>query len=135
MLDELEFLPKRTAELVAVIGLEAALILVKEFGGTHLDIPKKAKAQHKLVAFIGFAAFEKLCAYYGGTPLEIDLCANILSQKKQQAIQDGIKRGMTNAQLARQYHTTERTIRRIKQRIQGMRNNPVNLDLFDSLVS
>ena len=78
--DSCDLLPKRTAELVRVVGLAAAMVLVKEFGGTHLNIPKKAKPQHRLVSCIGFAAFEKLCHYYGGTPLEIDLCTHIIKQ-------------------------------------------------------
>jgi hypothetical protein len=138
-MDEQQLLPKRTAELASVIGLEATLIIVKQFGGTHLNIPKKAKPQHPLVSCIGFAAFKKLCHYYGGTPLEIDLCADLIRQHKQQLIIEGINAGMTHAQLARQFGTTERQIRRIKQRtrcvspvIQHAR--AVNLDIFELLV-
>jgi hypothetical protein len=110
MLDGQDLLPKRTAELVQVVGFEVAMVLVKQFGGTHLNIPKKAKSQHPLVSSIGIEAFEKLCCYYGGTKLEIDLCSDLINQKKEQLILAALKAGKTNAQLARQFNTTERQI-------------------------
>lgn len=131
--DECALLPKRVAELVQVIGLSAALVLVKEFGGTHLNIPAKAKPDHKLVAYIGLPAFEKLCYYYAGTKLEIDLCAGIINKQKEQLIINGITAGRTNAVLARQFGTTERQIRRIKERTR--RVQWTNVDIFDCLAS
>lgn len=131
--DDLALLPARTAELVTIIGLQAAMILVKEFGGTHLNIPATAKPQHKLVAYVGMVAFTRLCHYYAGTKLEIDLCAGIINKQKERLILDGIASGKTNAALAREFSTTERQIRRIKQRTRCTRT--VNLDIFDSLLS
>jgi hypothetical protein len=128
---EYDLLPKRTSELIQVIGFDAAMRLVKQFGGTHLNIPKRAKSNHALVCCIGFEELEKLCHYYGGDKLEIDLCHHIISQQKQQLILAGIQSGKTNAQLARQFNTTERQIRRIKQRSRHV--VAVNLDIFDCL--
>jgi NaMN:DMB phosphoribosyltransferase len=129
----LALLPKRTAELAGVIGLAAALVLVKEFGGTHLNIPAKAKPSHKLVAYIGMAAYEQLCHYYAGTKLEIDLCAGIINKQKEQLIVNAIAMGRTNAVLARKFGTTERQIRRIKERMRCV--TWANLDIFESLAS
>lgn len=130
MMVPLDLLPKRTQELVEVIGLESTMCLVKQFGGTHLNIPKNPKPTHYLVDMIGFVAFEKLCHYYGGDKLEIDLCVNLISEHKRQLILAGVKNGKTNAQLARQFNTTERQIRRIKQ-LNRLEPVKVNLDIFD----
>jgi N-acetylglucosamine-6-phosphate deacetylase len=132
MIDLQDLLPKRTAELIQVVGFEAAMVLVKQFGGTHLNIPKKAKQDHQLLAYLRIETLEKLCHYYGGTKLEIDLCSHIINQQKQQLILTAIAAGHTNAQLARQFNTTERNIRRIKQLSRCM-PQVVNLDIFDCL--
>lgn len=127
--DSYDLLPKRTAELVQVVGFKTAMTLVNQFGGTHLNIPKTAKPRHKLLAFISFDDFQKLCQYYGGTPLEIDLCAHIINRQKKQLIMADIEAGMTNATVARKYETTERNIRRIKQQARFM--TQYNLDIFE----
>jgi hypothetical protein len=128
-----DLLPKRMAELVQVVGIEAAMVLVKQFGGTHLNIPKNAKPHHALVAYIGFEAFKSLCHRYGSTKLEIDLCVGIINKQKEQVILKGVALGRTNAQLARQFNTTERQIRRVKERAYSMQ--VVNLDIFELLAS
>jgi hypothetical protein len=122
-------LPKRTAELIQVVGFEAAMALVHHYGGTHLNIPKKAKPNHKLTAVITLGSLEKLCAYYGGTPLEIDLCANIISQQKKLLIMADVKAGFSNAVVARKFNTTERNVRRIKQKSREVYYS--NLDIFE----
>lgn len=129
----LDLLPKRTAELVQVVGFTVAMDLVRYYGGTHLNIPKKARADHPMSELIGIEAWGKLCHYYGGTMLEIDLCAKVINHQKQQLILDGVNNGKTNAQLAREFHTTERQIRRIKQLKYLKEAEPVNVDLFDLL--
>gem|GEM_PF-829650 len=129
----INILPKRTQELASVIGINFALILVKEFGGTHLNIPKKPKPDNKLVAYIGFDAYKKLCYYYASTQIEIDLCEKLLVQKRNMEIKNAIESGMTNAQIARQFGTTERNIRRVKNRINIEADNPINMDLFDNV--
>jgi hypothetical protein len=128
--DIYDLLPRRTAELVQVVGFQAAMALVNQYGGTHLNVPKKAKPQHKLVSCIGIDAMTRLCHYYGGTVLEVDLCANIINQQKKRLILADVKAGVTNAVLARKYGTTERSIRRIKQQ-SGCVPGCVNLDIFE----
>jgi Mor family transcriptional regulator len=131
---EKTLLPKRTVELIEVIGLETAFKLVDVYGGTHINVPKHAKADHKLCAVISLADFERLCACYGGEKLEIDLCAALLKAVKHRSILAEFNSGMTNAQLARKYQTTERHIRRIKRNF--MEEKPLlNLDLFICLES
>ncbi|MCX7067318.1 MAG: hypothetical protein NTW85_06470 [Methylococcales bacterium] len=127
--DNYALLPKRTAELVQVVGFEAAMSLVRHYGGTHLNIPKKAKPSNKLRAIISLEDLQSLCAYYGGTPLEIDLCANIISQQKKLLIMADIKVGWSNAMIARKFNTTERNVRRIKQK--SREGCYYNLDIFE----
>lgn len=109
-------LPGRIQELIQVIGFEATIKLIKHFGGTHLNIPKKAKPEHNLVAVIGFPVFEKLCQYYAGTQLEIDLCARFFNRRKYELIISDIRAGNRQSNIARKYQMTDRHVRRIKQK-------------------
>jgi Mor family transcriptional regulator len=131
---EKALLPKRTVELIDVVGMDAAFKLVERFGGTHLNIPKRANPSHKLCTVIQPSEFAKLCAYYGGTVLEIDRCTALLKNVKHRLILEEFNNGMTNAELARKYQTTERQIRRIKRKF--LEEKPlVNVDLFEMLLN
>jgi hypothetical protein len=119
-MDKRKLLGDRMNELADVIGIDLTLILVRDFGGRHLNVPNKAKATHNLALLIGLEALKKLCAYYGGTKLEIDFCRKVLSYQKLLDVQKGVQAGMTGSQLAKQFNTTERNIRRMKQRCKVM---------------
>ena len=129
----LALLPERVVELVDVIGLTAALKLVEAHGGTHIWVPKHARLGHWLAILIGLEALERLCAYYDSTQVEIPLCAKMLRMIKERAIVAEFEQGASNNQLARKHGTTDRTIRRIRQRA-GNAVPVVNLDLFEEFL-
>jgi hypothetical protein len=129
--NEYYLLNKRMAGLVDLIGMDATLLLVKHYGGTHLNIPKKAKPDHNLVSLIGLSTFQALCLRYGSTKLEIDLCITVLRQQQKQRILADVERGMTNAQVARKHNTTERQVKRIKQK--ASTKTHYNLDIFEMI--
>jgi hypothetical protein len=129
----LSLLPASVVELIDLIGFENTFKLVNLYGGTHLDIPRRAREQHCLNDIIGFEAFKCLCLRYGSTKLEIVRCVKFLKSVKHKAIVQEFNSGMTNAQLARKYQTDERMIRRIKRKI--YEKEVVNFDLFEDFFS
>jgi Mor family transcriptional regulator len=118
-------LPGCIVEMIDVIGLEAALKLVKTHGGTHVWVPAQARGDHWLAEMIGLESLKKLCAYYGYTQIHIPRCVALLRAIKDKSISDGFAAGMTNKDLARAHGTTERTIRRIRSRVGMQRVNLV----------
>lgn len=130
----IELLTKRTQELIDVTSLETALKLVERFGGTTIWVPKNPKPEHALAQLIGLPDFKKLCHYYGDTAVEIDRCvAVILALRDEQIRKDS--EDLTDRQLARKHHLTERQIRRIRvKRGVPLHKDKHNLDLFDFLL-
>lgn len=59
-------LPESLADLVRLIGWDAARKLTKRFGGVRLYVPKTMKPEHEIAALIGLEAAEKLSKAYGG---------------------------------------------------------------------
>lgn len=54
-------------ELASLIGLENTLVLMNNFGGTYLDIPKNPKRASILNKLLPFDAVTTLCTLYGGS--------------------------------------------------------------------
>lgn len=52
--------------LLAYIGSEALLILMREFGGTRIHIPLHVRAEHRMAELLGMETFKKLAGYCGG---------------------------------------------------------------------
>jgi len=102
-------LPRRTAELADVVGLQAALKLVELRGGRRVWAPKKSREDHWLVEHIGLDAFRKLCQHYGDTSLELDMCKGL----KRAIVVAEYERGVPVSKLAETYGCTERNIRRM----------------------
>lgn len=79
--DELGFsqLPAKARELVDFIGLPATLLLVKEYGGQQIAIPKGKRARGvaliaEIADVIGLEAARKLAFNYGGEYLYVPAC-------------------------------------------------------------
>lgn len=109
-----DLLTKRTAELVDVIGYDAAMLFVENFKGEVIWVPKNAKPDHPLSLIIGFDAFKKLTWYYGDTSLEVDICKALdIENRNRNIFEDRHRKGLTCRDLARKYQTTERHVRRI----------------------
>jgi hypothetical protein len=55
------------AEIAEVAGLEAALAIAGECGGTQVYIPRRAADDHWLVEACGRTAADAICRHYAGT--------------------------------------------------------------------
>ncbi|MDD5271105.1 MAG: Mor transcription activator family protein [Methylovulum sp.] len=128
-----DLLPASILLLIDLIGLTETLTLVESYGGTAIWIPKKSRQGHPVAEVVGTVAFAKLCSYAGDTYLDIPLCKRAVRTLKDQHILAESEL-LTDCELARKYRTTERTIRRIRARLGGVRVSD-NLDLFDDFLT
>lgn len=109
---EARYLPPNLQEMAQVIGLPATLMIVREYGGTRVWVPKTASPDHPLWRLIGPEALARLCQHYGGEFLDIAKGEIAIKAVRDAAIRAAT--GKTQAQLAREYHLTERHIRTLR---------------------
>lgn len=93
--------PVELAWLVEVIGEEATLLLIENFGGTRVNVPVQPDRPSILAEAVGLETQAKLVARFGGDRLKIPLCrwwrARIYRWQ----------RGMTIQQIARRLGMVE----------------------------
>ncbi|MDH5185404.1 MAG: hypothetical protein OEX12_16110 [Gammaproteobacteria bacterium] len=126
---QIDHLPASVQELIDVVGMAAALVIVEERGGIRLCVPSTVNADHWLVPLIGMEALRALVNYYSREEIEIPLCAEALRAAREQQIHALAAAGTSNAELARQYGYTERGIRKLRRRVEGIRDDGQG-DLF-----
>ena len=63
---DIDQLPHSAAEIVDVVGVEAALRLVEAWGGIRLYVPQQMPEDHLLVSTLGRAEADLLASRYGG---------------------------------------------------------------------
>lgn len=59
-------LPQTAQDLVNLIGYDNTIILMQNWGGTYLDVPKSADKASVLLDVLPTDAVQKLCGYYSG---------------------------------------------------------------------
>lgn len=113
-------LPQSILEMAAVIGLPAALALVKSYGGLELRVPigkaAEGKVKSGLVALLGSVAAERLIRAYGGEKLNIPRCAGALRDQRDREILAAYDAGESPRKLCRTYGMTDRNLRYILKR-------------------
>ena len=119
-----DYLPSSAQDLVELIGLDAALELIKARGGTQVRLPKTATPEHYLTGIIGYEALETLCTVYGGDTLEPPRCVNALRALRDAAILRDHREGQTIAALALKNQMTERGITKVLRRIEKKELQP-----------
>jgi len=123
-------LPDSVQDLVDLIGLTAALAIVEKRGGIRLCVPTRVTRDHWLATAIGLEAFGVLVNVYSGEEIDVPRCVEALRAVRELAIfNDSMNYGLSQAQLARKYHYTERGIRKLLQRV-GATVEPDQIDLF-----
>ncbi len=134
-----DYLPQSIHELMAIISLKSIDLLIKNYGGTRVQIPKKAHALHELAELIGMEDFNALCARYGSTALDLPRCVKALAAVRNSQILKDKREGLSLAQVARKYHMTERGVSMALRRIEKQEYQPWvrrihagQVDLFDA---
>jgi hypothetical protein len=92
-------------KLVDLIGEDAALKLVEEFGGRRLDIPRSVGPRHQLAKVIGEAAARKLVAEYFGGRLRVPMAKFWRAQVYR-------ARGLSYNEIAKRLQVTDNSVHR-----------------------
>jgi len=104
-------IPASLQPIVDRIGLDAALKLVKAYGGVRLYVPKKVDVDHPLAALIGYPAAKALAAEFGGQPhFDIPKCEAALREHRNRQIRQDRAMGHSIRELALKYRLTEKQI-------------------------
>lgn len=111
-------------------GVEAALKLSQERGGTRIYVPRKLPADHWLVSLIGMAGANALRERYAGENIDLPLGVGGSAQNARLAARLALDGGASVAQAARVAGLTERTVYALRSR-EGTGPAARQLNLFD----
>jgi len=120
-------IPAQLQEISSYCGQQTALVLLLNFPGVHVNIPKKPTATHKLAELMGMAAFGKLCENYGNEVLQIPRAAAAIRALRNQAILKDFASGLRQIDIALKYGMTERQVNKICNTVRIDRQ----LDIFN----
>lgn len=115
-----ENLPESLRQLIELVGVAAALSLVRAFAGNVIQIPVRSRpggmVRERLVHLMGVAAAERLIQAYAGERLPIPRCAQALRDARDREIIRAYDGGASVVTLTAQYALTDRQIRTILKR-------------------
>ncbi|POZ51683.1 Mor transcription activator family protein [Methylovulum psychrotolerans] len=113
------YLPESVLYIMTLISVKSTLILVKQYGGSHIEIPNKAKSSHTLANLIGMNDLAALCHVYGGSYLDLPRCIRLMSLSRDIEILQDYNAGLSRPKMAIKHQLTERSIRKILMRLKN----------------
>lgn len=105
--------PETMQRLAKYIGELGVRLLVHEFRGQRLYIPKHPTEDHFLVEIIGFEALEKLSFAMGGLYISIPLCKRISNQSRNNRIKKHRQEGWSFPALISHYNLSASSLKLI----------------------
>lgn len=121
-------LPLSMMPLAEVVGFEAAIVIMDNFGGlSRFYIPRVALEKHKLAQLIGMENYTKLCRKFGGTFIYIPRGA--FRRLKKSLIMEADK-DVSNRKLCLVLGVTERYVLKVKSELKVDKQQG---ELFDKL--
>ena len=121
----IDSLPDSVAPIAEVIGVDAALKLVRTWPRTNatstsrgrvvIYVPITLTSEHPLIEIIGEANAQKLVERFRGELLFLASCASIVAKHRDRAILDAIEMGATTEKAARVLGVSLRHAYRIKR--------------------
>jgi hypothetical protein len=114
------------ADIIAVIGREAATDLQEAIGARFVRIPRQADPDHPIAQAIGTDAMQALCDDLGG--LRIHIGVNYARARRNQAIETLYEAGWPTGALARRYRVSRRWVRYLTEEVRnsGRRARTIN---------
>ncbi len=112
--------PAHLAPYVDAIGVDAAMVLFLEFGGTELYLARDPRADSELVRVLGIDVARALGELAQSTILQPRMPLG-----KAWVAQVLAGRGLSNAEIARRLHTTDVTVRKY---LKGVKRDRAALD-------
>lgn len=117
--------------LVDTIGLEAARVLIKEYGGKQIKIPDGSRRGGAFSAWLdealGVEAARALKATFGGEEITVPVLYDQMLAARNRLIVADYEAGLCMLDLVRKYRLTQRQIRTIL-------NTPLGDDMFGQRV-
>ncbi len=107
---DIDQLPQSAAEIVEVVGVEAALRLVEAWGGIRLYVPQQMPEDHLLVSTLGRDESDELAKCYGGECIQVPRCLHALRAVRNCRMRRERAKGDSPALLALRYRLTERQV-------------------------
>ena len=96
-------------DMEAVVGAYATLLIVDEYGGDHVDIPKSIDHAAELVDLVGDVSARAFLQVYGGERLYISLAPDAIKWAKSAPIVEDVKAGRTTVSAAARRLRMKRT--------------------------
>lgn len=125
-------MPKSFVFVARLIGIEAALQLIKAYGGTTIFIPSQhgMNINHDITQNISLKNLKLLAAQLGNTTIEVPTGISITVAMRNRMIRNQASKE-SKAKLARKFDVTVRTIRSVVNGEEKLKmNEDRNLDLF-----
>lgn len=114
------------ADIAAIVGKDAALRLVADFGGRTLYVPRDPGPHHPLAVSIGHGAAQVLAAHHVGELLRLPIGSATSSGRRRRIIELSLK-GWSRFAISRAVGLTERRVYQVLQEARGASDQP---DLF-----
>lgn len=105
-------LPDSLKDIAQAIGFEKVMILVGEYGGQRLWIPKQPTLDWAVVSLLGYEAAYKLSYLLGGNQIEVPSCRFLSIEERNQKIRRD-RATHTIEALAKKYSLRREWIRKI----------------------
>lgn len=105
-------LPESLKDIAAAIGFEKVMLIVGEYGGQRLWIPRQPTLDWAVLPLLGYEATYALCKLCGGNQIEIPTCRFLEIEKRNQQIRCDRATHSIEA-LARKYGLRREWIRQI----------------------
>lgn len=113
--------------LADIIGMEAALLLVKRFSGVPLYIPSASAKEHTIANVIGQEAFEKLAGYFPHETIRLPKYDSVERQLAHQKVVSMKREGQSNREIALALNYTQRYV----EMLVSEHRDEIQLDLFE----
>ena len=107
---EVSSLPPQMRRLIALLGFEATVKLLRARGGRRVWVPNTASADRVLAPVIGLRALKTLVAHYGGEMIELPGSDKILIQARNRMLLARRAEGASYADLAEEFGLSRRWV-------------------------
>lgn len=100
-------------QLLNLIGDDAFTRLCMVFGGTRIYVSNSARCRHRLNVIVGESMAEKIIETFHGESILLPKLSSLEIKKRNAAIIEDSKQGISHRGIAMKYDLTDRQVRRI----------------------
>lgn len=119
----IDLLPDSAKGFLEFISFDSLKLLIAEYGGSRLTVPKCLDDDHALVHLLGKEEAEQLCKAFKLEVVSIPRCFKAMTAIRDVDILKGKRGGLTLGELARQHGVTEVTVNSALRRAEKIELN------------